>query len=102
MAFIFLAYVDSVITSTELRRLVLAIDLAFSDDLSKLLDAPSLSVRSVDAWLEYLVPSGLARQVSGETLADFGDDIGKRYFELTSLANKLRNAYFHGKKAANA
>ena len=97
-SYLFLAYIDGIINAQEFRRIVQAVDAAFTDDLDWLLRAQSLPGKSADMWLEYLVPSGFTRIVTGETF----DDFNKRYFEPTALANKLRNAYFHGRKVANS
>ncbi len=94
LAHIFLAYIDGVILSDELRRISQAVDIAFADDLQKLLMAHKVPGASTEPWMQYLVSSGLTRLVAGQTI----DEIGKLYYEVTPLAHKLRNAYFHGRK----
>ncbi len=93
---IFLAYIDNVITNGEFRRLAQAVDTTFADDLQSLLTTHKIPEKSAEPWMQYLVASGLTQLVAGQT---FGD-IGKLYYEITPLANKLRNAYFHGRKHA--
>lgn len=91
---LFLAYIDSVLSSEELRRLSQSVDSAFGDDLHRLLTSHELPEKSDEPWMQYLVVSGLTRLVAGQTYGD----IGKLYYEVTPLAHKLRNAYFHGPK----
>ena len=92
---LFLAYVDGVVSSVELRRLSQSVDSAFADDLQMLLTAHKSPDKSDEPWMQYLVASGLTRLVAGQTY----NEIGKLYYEVTPLAHKLRNAYFHGRKA---
>jgi hypothetical protein len=86
---LFIAYLDSVISADDLRRLVHAVDVAFVDDLQKLLrsGAPSSS----GAHLEFLVSSGLSRVVTGSTW----DEVGKISYETTMLAYEMLKAYYH-------
>lgn len=90
---IFLAYVDEIISSSELRRLAQAIDASFSDDLHELLNQKDVSKKSSEPWMQYLAASGLTRVLGGQTL----DDVGQIYYEVTTLGHKLRNAYYHGR-----
>lgn len=91
---IFVAYMDGIISGRELRRLCQAIDTAFADDLHRLLTAEKLPEKSGEPGMQYLVASGLTRLVAGGTY----DELGKLFYEITPLANKLRNAFFHGRK----
>lgn len=91
---LFLAYIDGIVSSEELRRLSQSVDSAFSDDLQRLLSSQRLPEKSDEPWMQYLAASGLTRPVAGQTY----DDIGKLYYEVTLLGQKLRNAYFHGRK----
>lgn len=91
---IFLAYLDGIISSSELRRLSQAIDASFYDDLQELLTRKEFPGKSEEPWMQYLVASGLTRVVGGKTYGD----IGRIYYEITALGHKLRNAYFHGRK----
>ena len=86
---LFIAYLDSVISADDLRRLVHAVDVAFVDDLQKLLQsgAPSNS----GTHLEFLVSSGLSRVVTGSTW----DEVGKISYETTMLAYEMVKAYYH-------
>ncbi|MDO9372658.1 MAG: hypothetical protein Q7U07_08750 [Gammaproteobacteria bacterium] len=94
LSHLFLAYVDGVISSEELRRLSQAVDSAFGDDLHKLLTSQNPPDKSEEPWMQYLVASGLTRLVAGQTF----DEIGKLYYEVAPLAHKLRDACFHGRK----
>jgi len=60
LAQIFLAYIDGVVTSEELRRLCQAVDLAFSDDLKQLLVANNIPEKCEESWMQHLVASGLS------------------------------------------
>lgn len=91
---IFLAYIDNIISNDEFRRLAQAVDAAFADDLQRLLITHKTPERSTEPWMQYLVASGLTRLVVGQTYGD----LGTLYYEITPLGNKLKNAYFHGRK----
>jgi hypothetical protein len=91
---LFLAYIDHVITSDELRRLSQAVDIAFIDDVKKLLESHKLPTNSAETWMLYLSSSGLTQVVAGKTFSD----AGSIYYEATSLANKLKNAFYHGRR----
>lgn len=93
LAQIFLAYVDGVVSSADLRRLCQAVDAAFPDDLKKLVESHKVPSKSQEPWMQFLIASGLTRTVGGETYAE----IGKVFYEITPLANKLRTAYYHGR-----
>lgn len=94
LAQIFLAYVDGIISSEELRRLCQAIDTAFADDLQSLLAAEVIPEKTEELWMQHLAASGLTRLVGGQVWSD----LGKIYYEITPLAKMLRRAYFHGHK----
>jgi len=88
---LFIAYLDNVISADELRRLVHAVDVAFIDDLLKLIgSSPSDPSGS---HLEFLVLSGLSSVVAGGW-----ENIGEISYEKTKLANKLLRAYCHVNK----
>lgn len=91
---LFLAYLDTVISADELRRLAQAVDASFADDLQALLEAKSIPEKSEEPWMQFLAYTGLTRVVAGQSW----DDVGRLYYEVTPLGNKLRNAYFHGRK----
>ena len=91
---IFLAYVDGVVSSDELRRLCQAVDIAFADDLQQLLAAKIIPEESNEPWMLYLVASGLT-QLATSTMFD---DAGRLYCVITPLAQKLRSIYSHGRK----
>jgi len=94
LSHLFLAYVDGVVTGDDLRRLTQAVDAAFADDLQKLLELHRLPEKSQEPWMQYLAASGLTRIVGGETY----EEIGKVFYEVAPLGNRLRTAYFHGRK----
>lgn len=94
---IFLAYLDDVVSSESLRRLYQAVDIAFPDDLQRLLAVETIPSKSDEPWMRYLVSSGLTRLVGTQTIDDIG---GRNYCEITSLGLMLREAYFHVKKQA--
>lgn len=89
IAKIFTAYLDEKITASDLKRIIIAIDTAFLDDLNKFLDVPSLPEKATNDWMQYLSTSGLTRTVTGKTF----DDIGKIYYEPTQLGILLRHTY---------
>ncbi|MEW6353968.1 MAG: hypothetical protein AB1469_06710 [Pseudomonadota bacterium] len=91
---IFLAYIDGVVSSDDLRRLSQAVDTAFADDLKWLLGTEEIPDKSDEPCMQYLATSGLTRLVAGQTY----NEIGKLYYEITPLANKLRDACFYGQK----
>ena len=92
---IFVAYLENIITAVELRRLSLAVDVAFMDDLAKFLVVKALPTKSKELWMELLVPSGLVRGVGDNKIGS----LGEVFYEATSLGNKLRSAYFHGRSS---
>lgn len=94
LAQLFVAYVDAVISADELRRLAQAVDASFADDLQALLKVAKPPEKSDEPWMQFLAHTGLTQVVAGETW----DDIGHIYYQVTPLGNKLRNAYFHGRK----
>lgn len=91
---LFLAYVDTVISADELRRLAQAVDASFADDLQALLEEKDIPKKSEEPWMQFLAHTGLTRVIAGETW----NDIGQLYYEVTPLGEKLRNAYFYSRK----
>jgi hypothetical protein len=96
ISYLFRAYVDDVITSSELQRLSQAIDLAFISDLDQLLQTKKFPEKSQDAWLRHLVPAGLAETTGSQII----NEAGTIYYKVTNFGRKLQNAYFHGRKGA--
>jgi hypothetical protein len=90
---LFLAFIDDVITSTELARLTQAVDVCFVDDLQMLLDSHNPPQRSREAWMQYLTVACLT-----ELAPLVFDDDATSKFNTSSLGNKLINAYRHGRK----
>jgi hypothetical protein len=93
LAQIFMAYIDGVVTSEELRRLCLAVDVAFAGDLQQLLTIDKISEKSEEFWMQQLVASGLTRIIAGKTF----DESGMLFYELTPLGETLRKAYSYEK-----
>lgn len=96
LSYLFLAYIDAVITADDLRRFAQVVDSSFADDLRRFLEVMDLPVKSGEPWMQFLAHTGLTNVVAGQTWAD----AGQIYYESTSLGNKLRNAYYHGRKKA--
>lgn len=94
LSYLFLAYIDAVITSSELRRFAQVVDASFSDDLRMFLEVKDLPSKSGEPWMQFLAHTGLTSVVTGQTWSDSG----QIYYEGTSLGYKLRNAYIHGRK----
>lgn len=89
LAKIFLAYIDAVISSDELRRLAQAVDTAFFDDLRQFIEAKTFSEKCEEEWMQYLVASGFTRSEGGKT----HEDVGRIFFVPSSLGEKLREIY---------
>ena len=96
LSYLFLAYTDAVITADDLRRFAQVVDSSFADDLRMFLEVKDLPVKSGEPWMQFLAHTGLTYAVAGQTW----EDAGQIYYESTSLGNKLRNAYYHGRKKA--
>jgi len=96
LSYLFLAYIDDVITADELRRFAQVVDASFPDDLRRFLEAKDLPKKSAEPWMQFLAHTGLTGVIAGQTWADSG----LVYYEGTSLGNKRRNAYCHGRKKA--
>ena len=60
----------------------------------ELLNRHDISEKSKDVFMASLVPSGLTAVIGGDTLGDYG----QIYYQITTLGNKFRNAYFNGRK----
>lgn len=90
---IFLAYIDGVISGSDLRRMSQAIDASFTDDLKKLLSCDKIPPMSTDPWFKYLSTSGLTAPDSSGALS-----AGGTYYVETPIANMLRKAYTYGLK----
>lgn len=95
LAKVFVAYVDGLISAIDLQRLAQAIDIAFSGDLTSLLDAEEMVVNGgmPDAtylpWMRTLIPSGLTINNAG------GVTVVKTSNEVTPLGRLLWNAWHH-------
>jgi len=92
LGILFRAYLLDEIASLDFRRLAQAIDLAFGDDLERLIDLHEDSAKSTEPWLRSLVGSGLAEVVAGKTWGDSGEI----YYKLSDLGRTLRHAYSAG------
>ena len=90
----FVAYVDGVITATELQRLAQAIDIAFATDLHALVAADSHTVRGQSdgaryPWMETLIPSGLTVSTAR------GVGVVRPFTEVTLLGQTFWKALHH-------
>ncbi|MDL1860622.1 hypothetical protein FBR04_06275 [Betaproteobacteria bacterium PRO7] len=95
LAKVFLAYLDDVISSVELRRIAHAMDSAFTDDLVLLSDwDASTNPRQAISWMLPLAGSGLTSVVTGQTM----DDAGEVYYQLTELGETLHRAFQHARE----
>lgn len=96
LSYLVFACADDIITIDELRRLNMAIENAFSDDLISLLEQEQpLKTGEPSPWMCYLNSSGLTQVVT-----QYIDDIGTEpRYEISPLGKQLRAAYLHGKKA---
>lgn len=94
IATLFIAYGLGHLTSAEFRRICEAVDHAFIDDLIEFLNCHKISEKSKDVFMASLVPSGLTAVTGGEQLGDYG----QIYYQITTLGNKFRNAYYNGRK----
>lgn len=62
LAKVYLAYLDNIVSATQLKRLAQAIDLAFGEDLAALLEAQELRLHDdTQPWMVTLEPSGLTQ-----------------------------------------
>jgi hypothetical protein len=94
LAIIFYAHTDGVVTSQDFRRIIQAIDMAFIDDLQKLLELNENPEESLESWLRYLAPSGLSQMPGGLIFEEPGDD---KYHMVSALGVQFQKAYAHGK-----
>jgi len=90
----FVAYLDGVITATELQRLAQAIDIAFAADLHSLgaTDAPTIQTEwdgALFPWMETLIPSGLTVSTAR------GVGVVRPFVEVTLLGRALWRALNH-------
>lgn len=96
IAKIFLSYIYGYLTPNEFRRISEAIDQAFIDDLRRLVEAPAEFLKqSEEPFMQYLSRTGLTRPVGNSNST--WQDIGKIYYEPSTLGNKFINAYHHSK-----
>lgn len=89
IAKIFLAYISDQITCSDLRRITEAVNQAFVDDLKTLINVDSIPDKSQEAYLRYLVSTGLTEVVPGKTFREGGE----LYFEITEFGHKFLKAY---------
>lgn len=91
---VFVAYVDGVITATELQRLAQAIDIAFAADLHSLAAADQHAIHGQwdgarFPWMETLIPSGLTVSTAR------GVGVVRPFTEVTPLGQTLWKAVRH-------
>jgi len=98
LALLFIAFIDDVLTSEELRRLCQAVDAGFADDLISLLKAHNVPEKSDVPWMKFLAPTGLTES---QAQVGWGAD-GTILYDVSKLGNKFRTAYFHGRNRTRA
>lgn len=89
LGYLFVAFLNGQMSSSELRRMAQAVDMCFADDLAELISSDGRVAGSKDIWIKSLVASGLAEPVGGKTW----DNAGDIYYSLTELGRELRSAY---------
>ncbi|WP_271254369.1 hypothetical protein [Pseudanabaena sp. Chao 1811] len=89
---LFVAYLDNIISKEDMLRLIYAVEVAFADDLRKLIQNGTAS--DVGSHLEFLVPSGLSCVVAGGW-SNMGSSSTEVSYKTTILANKMLQAYYH-------
>lgn len=92
IATLFLAFVEEKLTSSEFRRLSVAVDQAYLDDLEQFLEWSEPAAKSKEPFLQFLAASGLTTVIAGQTF----DEAGELYYEPTQWGRKLRDAYVCG------
>lgn len=97
LADIFLAYIDSVISIDEMRRLSQSLTSAFVDDVICLIEANEVGNKIETGWMQNLSMSGLTVAVSGQSW----DGAGKIYYDLTEAGKSMRAAGQHAKTMRN-
>lgn len=89
LGYLFIAFLNDKLSSTDLRRMAQAVDMSFADDLIGLINSDGELDRSQELWLKSLVPSGLAEPVGAKMF----DEMGNIYYSMTELGKSLRSAY---------
>lgn len=94
LAKVFVAYLDNIVSATDLQRLAQAIDLAFSGDLRQLVEADEQllvgsTMDGANQWKTTLIPSGLTINRAG------GVTVVKVFNEVTPLGRLLWKAWHH-------
>lgn len=90
---LFLAFVDDVITSSELSRLCQAVDMSFVDDLEQLFSSQDPPKGSSELWMQYLSTACLSEPSQWTADRDITN-----LFDTSELGRKLIEAYRHGKR----
>lgn len=94
IAMLFISYGLGHLPETGFRRLSSAVDLAFIDDLEKLISLHKTPENSQENFLASLVTSGLTEIKAGNK---FGSNT-PLYYQITRLGNQLCTAYHQGLK----
>ena len=89
LGYLFIAYLNDELTIVEISRMAQAVDMCFAEDLGNLLSSEDGMGQSQEPWMRSLVPAGLAEPVG----ATMFDDMGKIYYVVTELGQRLRDAY---------
>ncbi len=94
IAYLFIAYTLGHIGPTDFLRLSDAIDQAFVDDLTDLLDGQSEHQKSQLPFMAYLSRTGLTTIVAGQSW----DDAGEIYYTVSPLGVRFIHAYSEARK----
>lgn len=92
LAKVFIAYLDEVISASDLRRLVQAVDTAFGEDLAAFLQAEQIQLHDeTQPWMPMLEPSGLTRSSVGRA----PPGLARSRLSVTPLGQALWKAWRH-------
>ncbi len=91
---LFITYGLGHLPGSDFRRLTSAVDIAFIDDLEKLLLLHKMPEDNPKLFMASLITSGLTEITTSSKL----EDIGNIYYRTTKLGNQFRTAYFQGMK----
>lgn len=94
LAAVFVGYLGGIVSSSTMRRLAQAIDVAFFDDLRELVMAKRAPKESVEPWMQYLASSGLTRIAPRKDF--YGETV---LYELAPLGHTLRDTYYFHARA---
>lgn len=90
------ALVEQRLDADDYKRLALAVDAAYLEDLKQLLGSHKCPESSDALWMKYLANSGLTEP---SLAIPYGGTATAKY-SVSKLGNRLRTAYFEGRKAS--